>query len=259
MKHLFIITILVCATGLVRGQNELDPFDLFPKPFKENNKYGYKNENGVVIIQPKFDFADGFQWSLANVSLNNNVALIDQTGKLIIQFGIYDIIYSFREGMARVSKAKKYGFIDKTGKEIISCSFDEADFFRNGLSSVKKNNKEGIINTSGEEVIPIQYEKIIQMQSFNLIKIKLDGKWGFIDYKGDIFIKPEFDQVDQPWFGMIMVKKDGKYGYVNNSGVLVIPCKYEQANPFTESGKAFVILDGKKGVVSKDGTEKFLK
>lgn len=257
MKHLFFLTIFFLLIFNSFCQNELDPFDQKIKPFKENNKYGYKDENGNVIIEPKYDYADKFQHDLANISLTNKVALIDRTGKIVIPFGIYDIIYSFREGMAMVSKSKKFGFIDITGKEKIPCSFDEADFFRNGLSTVKKNNKEGIIDTSGKAIVPIVYEKIIQMQAFNLIKVKLNGKWGYINYQGQVFINPQYDELDQPWYGMIMAKKDGKFGYFNNKGELVIPCKYEQANPFTESGKAFIVLDGKKGVVSQDGSEKF--
>jgi len=259
MKHIFFLTIFYLSIFLSFGQNELDPFNQNITLFKENNKYGYKDENGNVIILPQLDNAGGFQHGLANVSMSNKIALIDQTGRIVIPFGTYDIINSFREGMARVSKSKKFGFINTTGKEKIPCLYDEADFFRNGLSSVRKFDKEGIIDTSGKEFIPIIYEKVIQLQSYNLIKIKLNSKWGYFDYQGHVFLNPEYDELDQPWHGMIMVKKEGKFGYINDKGELVIPCKYEQANPFTESGKAFIVLDGKKGVVSKDGTEKFLK
>ena len=107
------------------------------------------------------------------------------------------------------------------------------------------------------DYIQIFYDKLIQMQSDYLIKAKLNGKWGYIDYKGNVFIKLVYDEIDQPWNGMIMVKKDGKSGYFNDKGKLVIPCKYDLANPFTEAGKAMIMLDGKNGVVSKDGSVKF--
>jgi hypothetical protein len=235
----------------------LDPFQNDAKVFKSRNKYGYKDLNGKILIQPVYDEVNEFQYNLASVRLNNKVALVNKKGEIVIPFGKYDIIYYYREGMLQVRKDGKFGFLNMKGQEIIPCRFEEADYFRNGMAEVKKGDKQGVINKSGEEIIPIIYEKIVQFYEYNLIKIKINGKWGYINYDRKLFINPEFEELDQPWNDMIMAKKDGKYGYFDHNGVLVIACKYEKANPFTESGRAFIILNGKAGVVFKNGEEKF--
>lgn len=239
------------------AQNALDPFQNDIIAFKVNNKYGYKDISGKVIIQPQYDNVSDFQYDLASVKLNNKVAVIDKKGGIVIAFGTYDDIYYYREGMLQVRKDGKFGFLNMKGQEIIPCRFEEADYFRNGMAEVRKNDKHGIINKSGEEIIPIIYEKIVQFPGYNLIKIKINGKWGYINYDRKKFINPEFEELDQPWNDMIMAKKDGKYGYFDHNGVLVIACKYETANPFTDSGRAFIILNGRAGVVFKNGEEKF--
>ncbi len=257
MKQLIIFSFLFFMVMHSVCQNELDPFDQKIKPFKENNKYGFKNARGRIKIPAKYDKVGFFQNGVAYVALNNQVALINKSGKIVVPFGTYDIISSYRKGISRVVKEKKYGFLDNKGKVIIPCSFDKADFFKNGFSVVRKNNKEGTINLSGVEIIPIMYDKLIPMPSDSLIKILNEGKWGYLDNKGKIFVKAEYEELDQITNGMIKVKKEGKYGFLNDKGELVIPCKYDRAGPFTESGTANITLEGKNGVVSKDGTEKF--
>ena len=42
--------------------------------------------------------------------------------------------------------------------------------------------------------------------------------------------------------GMAAVKKDGKYGYINTKGELVIPCQFGYASDFIE-GTAVVVKD----------------
>ena len=257
MKQFIILSILLCLVMHSVCQKELDPFDPKIKPFKENNKYGFKNQRGRIKIPAKYDKVGFFQNGLASVYLNNQVALINKSGKTVVPFGAYDKMSSSRNGIIRVVKENKFGFLDVKGKEIIPCIFDKADFFRNGRSLVRKNNKEGIINIAGAEIIPIIYDKLIPLASDSLMKIENDGKWGYLDYSGRIFVNAEFDELDKPLNGMIRVKKDGKYGFLNDKGDLVIPCKYDRAGPFTESGTANITLERKNGVVSKDGKENF--
>lgn len=42
------------------------------KPYKDtkNNKYGYKNENGKVVIEPKYDYAYAFNENRAVVQID---------------------------------------------------------------------------------------------------------------------------------------------------------------------------------------------
>lgn len=259
MKQLTLLAIFLLSIMHSIGQTGLDPFDQKIKPFKGKDKFGYKNEKGKIKIPAMYDKVGFFQNGLACVTLNNQVALINTSGKIIVPFGTYDNISAYHDGTARVVKAGKTGFLDKTGREIIPCSFDKADFFRNGLSVVRKNNKEGIINTEGTEIIQVIYDKLFRMPADTLVKIENEGKWGYINNKGKIFVNPEYDELDQCINGMIRVKNEGKYGFLNDKGVLVIPCKYDRAGVFSEAGSANVDLEQMKGVVLKDGTEKFTR
>ena len=54
---------------------------------------------------------------------------------------------------------KKCGYTDKNGKVIIKAKYDRAWKFKNGLTKVKLNGKYGYINEKDESIIPIIYSK----------------------------------------------------------------------------------------------------
>ncbi len=89
------------------------------KPFSaDNGKYGFKDESGKIIIQPK-----------------------------------YDLAWDFSEGLAMVVLRKKYGFIDESGNEVIPLTYNYADFsFQNGKVQVKQNGRYFYIDKTGKEV-----------------------------------------------------------------------------------------------------------
>ena len=51
--------------------------------------------------------------------------------------------------------------------------------------------------------------------------------------------------------GLANVKINGKWGYINTKGEEVIPCQYDAANPFSE-GVAVVIIGKKWKYIDKE-------
>jgi hypothetical protein len=80
----------------VQRFNDLDIFDHSTIPFKDNGKWGYKDNNSKIIIVPKYDEASQFQNNLAVVKLNGKNGLINKRDSIIISFGRYDDIYAFK-------------------------------------------------------------------------------------------------------------------------------------------------------------------
>lgn len=79
--------------------------------FKENGKAGFKDQNGKVIIKPKYSGAEDFSEKLASVSLNDIWGFIDETGKVVIPFKYnsgYGTGSKFSQGLASVSLNDKW-------------------------------------------------------------------------------------------------------------------------------------------------------
>jgi hypothetical protein len=76
------------------------------------------------------------------------------------------------------------GFIDKTGKALTKIEFDEADYFSCGMARVKLNGKYGFINSTGKMVIAPQFDFATSFVRKDLAKVWKDGKVYFIDETG---------------------------------------------------------------------------
>ena len=120
--------------------------------FKSNNKYGFLNTNGEIVLAPQYDFAQFFGDGLANVCVGEKWGFIDVTGQFVIP-PQFDDAGEFSEGLARVAKGGKWGFIDKTGKVVIPFQFDKwTSWFEGGICEVHLNNKMGYIDKTGKYI-----------------------------------------------------------------------------------------------------------
>lgn len=128
------------------------------KPFNENGKVGYKDENGNIIIQSKYEKGLEFSEGLAAVKQNDKWGYIDKSGEIVIPCE-YINVKSFSEGLAAVVGKKgklglpgKWGYIDKTGQIVIPCEYDGVENFANDFAMVSLHVKYYIIDKSGNRV-----------------------------------------------------------------------------------------------------------
>lgn len=120
------------------------------KVIEINDKYGYENKQGKIVISPIYDDAGEFSENLAAVEKDGKCGFIDKSGKTKIPFK-YDDAKSFRDGFATINiGAEKSGFLGKLG------------------------GKWGVINISGKIIIPVEYDLInhIQREEFEFQAMK---------------------------------------------------------------------------------------
>ena len=82
-----------------------------------DDKYGFADKAGVVVIPCQWEWAEPFSEGLAGVKdEDGKLGFIDKTGEVLIPCQWKGIsFWGFREGLAMVQdKRDKWGFIDKT-------------------------------------------------------------------------------------------------------------------------------------------------
>jgi glucan-binding YG repeat protein len=95
----------------------------------DNDKWGYVDKTGKVVINPQFDLASSFEEGLAAVN----------TG-----YAMGNANYPRLNG--------KWGYLDKTGKYAINPQFEEGMPFQDGLAAVKVGGKWGYVNKTGRYI-----------------------------------------------------------------------------------------------------------
>lgn len=88
------------------------------RSFKLNNKYGFKDINDEIIIQPSFDNCYGFKNGICIVIKNKKHGIINLKGELIVNL-IYDYIWIFEEWVL-VRRANRFFYLDEKGHELAS-------------------------------------------------------------------------------------------------------------------------------------------
>lgn len=80
-----------------------------------NKDWGYINQKGILVIEPKFEDAEPFSEGLAAVKVNKKWGYINNKGQLVIN-AQFNYAYKFMDGKARVETGKGWKLIDKQGK-----------------------------------------------------------------------------------------------------------------------------------------------
>jgi hypothetical protein len=149
-----------------------------------NNKWGFVNKNGKIVIpliydEVKVDIAEEII-----VSLDNKWGLINETGAILIAIK-YDAIDNFNGGLALVKLNGKCGFINKSDKIVVPIKYDEVGYFHEGLCQVKLNGNYGFVNKQGQLVIPIKYDSCFDFNTDGKASVYLNGKRIRIDKTGN--------------------------------------------------------------------------
>ena len=170
------VILAVLVPNTIFAQSELEPRK------DSNGKWGY-SFNDQWVIQPRFERAASFSEDAACVRMNNKFGFINNVGEVIIPYR-FDVAFSFSEGLAAVCANDKWGFINHTGTSVIPYRFDNAKSFSEGLAPVYVNGKWGFIDREGKCQSAYKYDNVNPF-SDGLAAAEYRGKWGFIDNEGN--------------------------------------------------------------------------
>ena len=234
---------------------------------QSGDRFGFKREDGTIIVPNKYMFVDKFHGEYCKVYMNyDSCGLINRDGVEIIPclyddvyyptdgmilvmkdsiYGYYDTLgtlripiryraaSSFNEGTAVVavdidSTLVSYGFIDHDNNIVIPPTYEYAFPFYEGFAVVKKYDRYGMIDRNNKEVFPIKYEIVTSMFQGLLFAGDDDGL-AMYNNKFKQLTPPIYTELVGLTEGRILVARNGKYGYLNSKGKEVIPCQYDHA------------------------------
>lgn len=97
-----------------------------------------------------------------------------------------------------------------------------------------------------------ELEEDFRIQTAFLLPWRSNGKWGYTDDNGNIFIQPSFEEAGMFSEAVAPVMINGKYGYIDKKGQEVIPFMFEDAEMF-HGNFAIVKMNGKYGLINHSG------
>lgn len=158
-----------------------------------------KNRNKLEeYIKPEYNY-------FAMYSIDGKVGVVDKSGKLLIKPEYLDV------------------FIPNPSKPVFICYTTNSETYK-------------FLNDKGEELYK-DYEAVTALQTSelnldfekNVFRFRKEGKYGLIDYDGNIVVSASFDELsslkNRP--GEILAKKKDKYGVLTSNGEEKIEFKYD--------------------------------
>lgn len=153
---------------------------------------------------------------------------------------------SFVNDKAVVSDGKSWSLVDKKFKKVSDKKFSDVKLHSNGefIGS-------DIMIASDKDGYHMYDEKGKAMNSFSAkdmdvckgeyIAYQSDkGKWGFVDKKGKVVLKPVYDEAKSFSNGLAAVKTGDSWGFINDKFEEVIKAQFLDADYFSKNGVCLV-------------------
>ena len=249
-----------------------------------DRQWTFLDENGKEITDVIFDDTGDFEDSLAPVCIDKKVGFLNTKGELVIDYKYQQYVnMGFDGGLCRVGDENdRMGVINTKGETVIPFEYNVISKFKNGVAFallgddgddflyidinnnkyypkfLQKENKWVCVDSDDNiaENIEINMEREIIEDSINF---SFEGKVGFRDSKGKVFIEPVYDETSAFfWGGIAAAQLNGKWGFINRKNEVIVPFEYENAG-FIMKGYGVVqkedesvMLVGENGLFTED-------
>jgi hypothetical protein len=176
-------------------------------PIKQNHLWGYMNQAGEVVIEPKYDAiaTKNLRWN-RGISSISPYRLVEIDGKL--------------------------GAIDERGSEIVAPDWLEIRPINTDLFAVRSDTGFQLINARGDSFMFSQYDDVQPIMSDAFIsskyfQVRKDTLWGVFDLQEGELIAPQFGQVKmsspvQNYFQVNEWKDSENWGLFTKTGQQII-------------------------------------
>ena len=111
-----------------------------------------------------------------------------------------------------------------------------------GVSVFIKDNEFFLCDCSGASIGGFKAEYIgLPMESGAMVEFKSQNLYGFVNSKtGKTIISPKYEDAGAFCRGLAPVKQDGKWGFIDEKGNEIVPPTFELASPLSKSGTAWI-------------------
>ena len=262
-------------------------------PFLFEYKWGYRDNEENVLVEPLWDYADNFYEGFAIVRNENGLyGFLNSDGQMALECQ-YEEAMKFIDGVALVkTKDGNWEHINCKGEILHNCPWIDVYPYSEGLAAVQKPTNDidqicgisaryGFINEERELVIPCNYSQVSSFRDGYARVTDVYGNSGFINKEGEFTwiydekssnyvanekalpeeytIPPKWNfgyssQVQSFSEGLNAVRgKNNRWGFIDQKGKIQIPLRWMEARSFHEGYAAVKGLNGRYGFIDYRG------
>lgn len=169
------------------------------------------------------------------ITPDNKMGAVHASGLSLLRPVYDEVFFGNSDGeddhffMAR--KGSKWGLLDMQENLVVPFQYDKIALLKKGYATAILNGKAGAITDRNKIAVPFIYEETASaFNDWHLLRVKKDGKYGFVNIAGTVIIPVVYDYVDEDFEkGLSVARKGDKWGYLDTKGKVVIPFEYDEA------------------------------
>lgn len=191
--------------------------------FVKNNLYGLMSYTGETIIEPKYENLKEINTDIFEAKKDGKFGLIDKEQNEKVAYSFKGINYNKKAGIYIAEnddytssildsnfEVKLLGIISLINVDegymkikindtykYYNFKFQEKEikeiFPNNKIYASSQDGKYGFIDAKGEKVVDFIYDEVTEINEYGYAAVKKDNLWGAIDKQGNIVIEPTYN------------------------------------------------------------------
>jgi hypothetical protein len=232
-----------------KGTMELINKDYFLLKTPRETRFYSTPNNLIYFTQNPIRNVDGYLLEQVD---SGKYWQIDYDGVRIQESAIEDMYPIYKDSVYVINDRGRVGLRVRGSKDVyFSPNYQELFPPSDGLMRVKVDNRYGFVDFDGKLRIAHRYDKAGDFKE-GLAPIQLRGKWGFINKDEEIAIQPLYDSVTDFENGLAKVEKEGLYGLITVNGTLIESIRFEWIEKL-ETGHFLISEQGLSGLLDERG------
>ncbi|MBQ2540312.1 MAG: WG repeat-containing protein [Paludibacteraceae bacterium] len=229
---------------------------------KEDGEKQFIDKDGKSVIPDPFP-ESYFNFNRIRFEEDGKVGMYDENWKVVIPADYKSLGVCTEDGLISFSEdGKEYGYLDKDGKVVIQEQFYNAENFAGGIAVVAEekdgNFRYGVIDKKGNFLIDYQKKWLSNMGEGRVCFYNDNtSKFGMMDKNGNELVSAKYDDIQPFTCGLALVEKNGKWGYINPKGEEVIACRYPIAYEFYDDVADVYDEHNRCSIINKKGETLF--
>ncbi len=216
---------------------------------KENGAWSIINKDKALLVSgDKFDEVKEINEANIVIKKGKKYGIINTDGEEKVKTE-YDELSNATGEYYIAKKDGQYGIVDLSGQTKVEFKYKNLSYTKTADLYVGDTDgmESEFINNAFEVKLTGVLSKIDTDKGY--MRIRQNGEYKYYNFK---FEEKKNTEI-LPKNTLFLIKKDGKYGYINNKGETVVECQYDDATEQNAYGFVSVNKDGKWGSLDKDG------
>lgn len=216
--------------------------------FERDEKWGIADATGRILLEPRYGSVSPVkEKELVIVEEGDYYGILDFSGAVKVPFLYSWISYEsgVENGVYHVSLDGKWGCLNGADfSEQIPVIYDHIGSFTNNRAIVLSDGQYGVIDGDGNLVFTVLYDTIRLFADNGAVWLEKNGTSWLLDERGKLLKTGDFGIYGIAGNGY-KIEVDGKYGFLNEKGEEIIPAVYEFITDYKVYGSsyAYVLTD----------------